>query len=192
MVAIEEMKGGQPALDPLFATARSAPDPAEWPREGSEALPAAGGQLETACATIELEIGPLLEAAGEPQSPFVDPLLLVRGALTGQHQRGPGFVDQNAVGLVDDGEAETAKQQLLGSRPFAVKAVELVGEAARALRRDAVSQVIEGDLITRGVGDVAGVGGSSRIGILLRAGDGSHGQAERLVDRPHGLGVTRP
>ncbi len=92
---------------------------------------------------------------------------------TGDDQRGPRFVDQNRVHLVDDRVLQRALHHLL----------------ERGLH--VVAEIVEAELVVRAVGDVGPVLGlaflADRVHIRL---NGADGQAQGLIDRPHPLGVS--
>ena len=85
-------------------------------------------------------------------------------------QRRPRLVDQDRVDLVDDRVGVAALDAL----------VDVV--------REVVAQVVEAELRVGAVGDVALVLGAPTSGRILL--DHADGHAERLVDRPHPLGVA--
>jgi hypothetical protein len=104
-------------------------------------------------------------------------------------QRGSRLVDQHAVGLVDDRELKTAQQQP-PAESGAAECVRFHGDRARpAAEHLPVAQVVERDLLVAAVGDVAAVCRAARIGIHALL-DTSDRQAERLVDRPHPIGIA--
>ena len=88
----------------------------------------------------------------------------------GNHQRNARLVDQDGVGLVDDGGVELAVDLLVGSHG------------------DTVAQEVEADLVLGGVGNVGGVGGPPLGGRhpLLNVRDR---EAEEAVDAAHPRGV---
>ena len=92
---------------------------------------------------VDLVVAVALEVFHDPGELVVQ-LLGVVGA-TGDDQRRPGFVDEDEVDLVDDGELVTA--------------LELV------VLRDGhvVAEVVEPELVVRAVGDVGGVGQALRV-----------------------------
>ena len=91
--------------------------------------------------------------------------------LTGDDQRGTGFVDEDGVDFVDHGKIQLA--------------LELVFQAEGHV----VAQVVETEFVVGAVGDIGGVGGALLFR-RLEGGDDTHGQAEELVQRAHPVGVT--
>jgi hypothetical protein len=95
--------------------------------------------------------------------------------LAGDDERRSGLVDQDRVDLVDD--------------RVPVAALHRLGK----LHGHVVAQVVEAELGVRAVGDVAGIGGAA-VGLLEVVGhlglDDANCHPERLVDRPHPLGVA--
>ena len=90
---------------------------------------------------------------------------------TGDDQRRPCLVDQNAVDLVDDRVMQLSlRLQVLG-------------------RLHVVAQVIEAELVIRAVGDVARVHLLALGGVHLRL-DGPHRHPQSLKQRAHPLGVA--
>ena len=94
---------------------------------------------------------------------------LVAGA--GNDERGTGFIYEDGVHFVHDGEVVTALHELLG--------IEL----------HVVAQVVEAEFVVRAVGDVAGIGGLAfLVGQSLH--DDAHGKTEELVETPHPFRVA--
>ncbi len=89
----------------------------------------------------------------------------------GDDERGPGFVDQDVVDLVNDGEVEGPLHLLLHGKDHVV------------------AQVVEPELAVRSVGDVRSVGHLPLLGPqgLLEEADR---KAEGLVDGTHPLPVA--
>ncbi len=88
------------------------------------------------------------------------------GHVAGDDQRNPRLVDENRIGLVDDGVVERPLHDLVG------------------VCRQLVAQKIETGFLGRGIGNVRSVGLPARGEgqALLHVADG---QAEKTVDRPH-------
>ena len=91
--------------------------------------------------------------------------------LAGDDERRPRLVDEDRVDLVHD----------------RVGVASLDGPLQR--RRHVVAQVVEAELGVRAVGDVGGVG-LLALGERHLVADERRPHAERLVDRPHPLGVA--
>src|SRR5215469_7247836 len=87
------------------------------------------------------------------------------------YQRNARFIDQNGIGLVDDGGREGT--------------LDLIGE----IERQTVAQKVEADLVGRGVQYIAGIGGTAlgRVHALLEMSDA---EAEKAVEISHPDGVT--
>src|SRR5262245_4068983 len=90
---------------------------------------------------------------------------------TGDDQRRPGFVDEDAAHLVDDGEV--------------MAALDIV----RQLELHVVAQVVETELVVRAVGDVGGVGDLA-LGVHEIVLDDADGHAEEAIDLAHPLRVA--
>ena len=86
-------------------------------------------------------------------------------------ERGPGLVDEDGVHLVDDGEVQILLNLLVQGGLHVV------------------AQIVEAQLVVRGVHDVQAIDRLARGGIQARL-DRTDGEAEILVDRPHPVGVT--
>ena len=112
-------------------------------------------------------------------------LVQVGGLLggAGDDQRRAGLVDQDVVDLVDD-------REVVGGERLAV-----VVEAAAVLdlllqrRGHVVAQVVEPELGVGAVRDVGRVGGALLL-VRLHVLQHADGEAERLVDRAHPVGVA--
>ena len=109
--------------------------------------------------------------------------------LAADDQRCPGFIDQDVVDLVDDGEVAIPLNPLV------------------QFGDHVVAQVVEAELVVRAVGDIRGVGftarawpqvdqplvvrGVARLELIRRVvGDDADRQAEEAEDRTHPLGVA--
>ena len=111
----------------------------------------------------------LLEAADE----VVDLVVELGGFVgrAGDDERRPGFVDQDAVHLVDDGVVEFALDE--------VAEPEL----------HVVAEVVEPEFVVRAVGDVRAVGALAVLVVHVVL-DRADGQAEDMVDRAHPFRVA--
>src|SRR6202044_415365 len=89
----------------------------------------------------------------------------------GDDQWGAGFVDQNRVDLVNNGEVVAALDAVF----------QRVGHV--------VAQVVEAEFIVGAVGDVGGVGDATLVGCHLRQ-DHADVQAQEAVQAAHPLAVT--
>ena len=128
-------------------------------------------------------------APGELDALLVELFAELVGARLGDDERRARFVDQHAVGLVDDRQVQPAQQR----RGLALGAVELaqpqvIGE--RVAGGDAVLQVVEYELLVGDVDDVAGVlrAALRQRHVLL---DHADAHAHELVERAVVLGVAR-
>ena len=95
--------------------------------------------------------------------------LPVRGAR--EHERDQRLVDEHRIGLVDQRHVGVRRHQVVD-----------VGD-------ELVAQHVEPDLVDRGVGDVALVGGAALVGGRVR-GDPADGQPHRFQQRAHPFGVA--
>ncbi len=86
-------------------------------------------------------------------------------------QRGPGFVDEDRVDLIHDGEVVAPLHHVLGAHGHVV------------------AQVVEAELVVGAVGQVGGVGRAALVG-QHRGLDEPHRQAQEAVDAPHPFGVA--
>ena len=109
----------------------------------------------------------------QPRNDAVDLVIEIRRFLrrTGDDERRPRLVDQDAVDFVDDGEVVAALH--------VVREVEL----------HVVAEIVEPELVVRAVGDVAGVGDLA-LGVVQIVLDDADGHAEEPVDPAHPLGVA--
>ena len=89
----------------------------------------------------------------------------------GQHQRHQRLVDQHRVGLVDQGHVRVGRHQ--------------VGDVGDQL----IAQHVEADLVDRGVGDVALVGGAALLAVDSAVIQPTV-RPMRLQQRTHPLGVA--
>ncbi len=122
-----------------------------------------------ALADVHFVVGVLVHQRHDPRELGVP----VGGAVcrTRDDQRGAGFVDEDRVDLVDDGEGVSALHQL----------VERVGHI--------VAQVVEAELVVGAVGDVGVVGLAAFRRRHLRQ-DHAHLQPQEAVHAAHPLRVT--
>jgi len=126
------------------------------------------GQVDVAVVGVGLVILAGMQLTDQPND--LQPRRLPVGG-SGQHQRDQRLVDQHRVGLVDQGHVRVRGHQ--------------VGDIGDQL----IAQHVEADLVDRAVGDVAFVGFTTFVGRRL-GGDPADGQAQRLQQRTHPLGVT--
>ena len=122
----------------------------------------------------------------------IDPVIEIGGLVrrTGDDQRRPGFVDQNAVDLVHDGEVQLALHAL----------VQIADDQV-------VAEIVESVFVVRAVGNVGAIGFVPRAGAkMLQALIGrivgrivekrgvvlndSHRESQRMIELAHPLGVA--
>ena len=117
--------------------------------------------------------------------------LLLFGRQGADDQRRAGFVDEDAVGLVDQGEEGGALHGLFAR--FAAMAQHSAQEIALAFgdppQQEAIAEEIEAELLGRAVGHVALVGLAALVLRHLRL-DHAHRHAQGAVDGAHPLGVA--
>ena len=103
----------------------------------------------------------------------IDLVILVGGFLAGagNNQRRPGFVDQDGIDFVDNGEIVPALH--------AVLEVEL----------HVVAQVVEAEFVVGAVGDIGGVGFAALVVIEI-VHDHADREAQEAVELAHPLGVA--
>ena len=127
------------------------------------------GDADGALALVDLVVDVALEHRRHPRELLVPARALL--GRPGDDQRRAGLVDQDRVGLVDDGEV--------------VAALHEVG----LLPRHVVAQVVEAELVVRAVGDVGGVLLAPHRGRHLGE-DHADREAEEPVDAAHVLRVA--
>ena len=144
-------------------------------------------EIDEVVAALFVALRPADQARHEPGEEGI----LVGGllGLAADDERRAGFVDEDVVDLVDDGEEALALDPLLH------------------LRDHVVTQVVEPELVVGTVGDVGGVGLASRARpqvdqpLVVRGvarlehvrrvvGDDPDREAQEVVDGPHPLGVA--
>src|ERR1700733_2050669 len=103
----------------------------------------------------------------------VDPGVLIGGLLagSGNDERGAGFVDQDGIDFVDDGEIVSALH--------AVVQIEL----------HVVAQIVEAELVVGAIGNIGGVGFTALL-IVEVVNDDAHAEAEETIQFAHPLGVA--
>ncbi len=103
----------------------------------------------------------------------IDPGILVGGlfAGAGNNQRGAGFVDQDGIHFIDDGE------------------VVLALHAIANIKLHVVAQIIETKLVVGAVGDIRGVGFAALFVVQI-VHDDAHGQAQEAIELAHPLGIA--
>ncbi len=163
-VALEQELGVEGAVDrgqELFVPGSEEVAAAE---DGLDAADARVGREDVGVLGVRLEVAAPLEVpddGGQPRDVEAG-----RAGGPGDDERDPGFVDEDGVGLIDEGHGERPVDEFAG----------LVGQP--------VPQVIEAGLLGGGVRDIAGIGGL--LGGLVQALlDGADGQAEEAVGRAH-------
>ena len=104
---------------------------------------------------------------------LIDAVILVGGFFggAGNDQRRAGFVDEDGVDFVDDGEL--------------VAALHAIGEVVFHV----VAQIVEAELVVGAVGDVGAIGGAA-LRVVEIVDDHADGEAQYAVDRPHPFGVA--
>jgi hypothetical protein len=190
-VALEEVAGHQRLPYQLLPPQPPAPGPSQRPREVAQ--PDLAGLREPHCPLPLLhdDVAPRLETPRQRQRTLVERPFLGGCAAARNDQRRPRLVHEDAVGLVHDGVVKPAQQEPPRPRLLAGEALELELQAAGlATEHQPVAEIVEGELLVRAVGHIAGIGGPPRPW-LHPMHDGAHAEAQRLVDRPHPLGVPR-
>ena len=126
------------------------------------------GQVDVAAVGVGVVVGVGVQLADQLDD--LQPRRLAVGG-AGQHQRHQRLVDQHRVGLVDKGHIGIGRHQVVD-----------VGHQL-------IAQHVEADLVDRGVGDVAVVGGAALLARRLR-GDPADRQPHGLQQRAHPFGVA--
>ena len=127
------------------------------------------GQHDGALLLIQLEI--LVDQLRDHLVDLAVEIAAVVGG-AGNDQRRAGFVDQDGVHLVDDGEVVAALDHVL----------------QRVLH--IVAQIVESELVVRAIGDVRGVGGAALV-IDHAVNDAADRQTQEIIDLAHPFGVAR-
>ncbi len=109
----------------------------------------------------------------EPGKDFIDAVILVGGFFrgAGNNQRRAGFVDEDGVDFIDDGEM--------------MAALHAIGEIVFHV----VAQIIEAEFVVGAVGDVGAIGRAA-LGIVEIVDDHAHGETQGAVNGPHPFGVA--
>ena len=160
----------------------------------ADLLPALAGQLDALLLVVVLVVVVLVELVDDRGGPLVafHRQLLFVGGQGADDQRRAGFVDEDAVGLVDQGEVGLSLDRLLaaGPLPLAEHPAEDVGlPFADPPQQQPVAEEIEAELLGRAVDHVAGVV-LAALGLAHRGLDHAHLDAQGFVDGPHPFGVA--
>lgn len=143
------------------------------------------GGREFAHASRDEEVLALAKRSCKVQRPLDRLAPAEFGSRAGQHQRHARFVDQDVVGLVDDGHAQAAQKWSLGER---LAQLDQACTRRIAFAADAVAQIVEHEFLRGAVGHVARVGVAPHLPFkVLR--DGSDRQPEHPVHRLEPLRV---
>ena len=189
-VAFVEMQGRQALPHQLLPLQGVGPPPGLGPVEAFGLGLAAFVQLHLTLAPGDREVIARRKAHGRVEGQTVHVLFRRAVRVGGTDERCPGLVDEHAVRLVHDGEAQAAHEQAIGPGILAVEAFELQPHGAGPVPHDdTVLEVVEGRLLVGAVGHVAGVGGPAR-GMVHTLPDDPHGEPQRRIDGPHFGRVT--
>ena len=103
----------------------------------------------------------------------IHPGVLVGGlfAGAGNDQRSAGFVDQDRIHFIDDGEVVLALHAIMN------------------IKLHVVAQIVEAELVVGAVGDVRGVSFAALFVVQI-VHDDAHGQAEEAIELAHPLGIA--
>ena len=111
---------------------------------------------------------------------------------TGDHERGSGIVDQNAIRFVDQHKEQATLHGLLfpPTIGFTREATdEIRSGVLLATQENPIAQKIEAEFLAGSVRDIASIGFSTIVR-LCAAFDDSDREPQRRVDRLHQLGVA--
>ena len=184
-VAVEEVQRAQREAHRLLAVARQRPQAVCVVRARGERLASRAGQLGASALRIEREIAALLQTSGKLERALEMLGAALRRPGARQDERHARFVQQHAVGFVDDRHAQAAQHGGPGREP----AEELVQGSGVAAADHRIAQIVEYQLFRRAVGDIAGVGRAARGRVhLLR--DDAGGEPQASIERPQVLAVA--
>ena len=163
-VPAKQVTGGERLTHEVLAPQAAGPDAAERPGELLHALPAARGEGHLALRRVDPEVVADIETIGQGQSMLIDVTPGVALSRARDDERCPCLVDEHAVGLVDDRVVQPAKDETAGASVLAVQLFELELEATGPVaEHEAVSEVIEAELLVGAVRHVAGIGRAPRV-----------------------------
>ena len=155
--------------------------------------PAAAKQFARLLLDVLLEVTIAFEDEGgfrgEPKERLFHRLCLA--GRRGDDERRAGLVDQDVVGLVDEGEPVGTLQQagLPADRLAGERGGEVTATVGHLAVHEPVFQEVEAEFLGGAVGHVASVGLATLVEVHLRLDD-PHLEPERLVDRLHPLRVA--
>ena len=161
-VAPVQVQGGERAADGFFAVQAIAPQP---PLPFAEALgfhATRGSEPAGHRAGIEREVATRRQRPGHAKRRRVHGRLGRVVAGLREDEGHAGFIEQHAVGLVDERHAQAAQERRGAGRRAADAHGAQAQVGALVAAGDTVAQVIEGQLLGGAIGDVAGVGASAR------------------------------
>ena len=189
-VAQHQMQGGESLGDQFLAMHGIAPGAAEFAAQRLEPLHGVRRERNRAIRFPDQIVARSLKAARQFKGLCIDVGLLLDRRFLRQDQRRAGFVDQDAISLIDDGVMQAAQHDALGRLVSTGDAVHLEAQvAAPRAERDHVAQIVESDFLVGAVGDVAGIGGSAFVR-LHALHDAADRQAEKAVERTECLDVA--
>ena len=118
---------------------------------------------------VNARVDDLLQTADEVVRLTVKVGALV--ALTGDDERSSGFIDEDGVDLVDDGEGMSALNHVL------------------LIERHVIAQIVKAHLVVRAVGDIAVIGFAALV-VIQPVDDKADTQAEEAVHLAHPFAVA--
>ena len=183
-----QVQHGQRAQDQLFAPERNAPGRGQG--RAGQAQMLAPGLGERGPSMLPLDQVMFLAHARRQLHGLGGDGAAVLFLHARNDERRARLVDQHAVGLVHDGEAQAAQEQLAdaplaAAQPFQPQPVLVLV----VVQHDQVAQIVEDQGLVRAVHDVGPIG-PPPLGRIHFHTDPGHAQAQRLIQRRHDLRVA--
>ena len=124
------MGGGQGLEDHLVALLLPCPDPSVGATDFSKLAFAGGGQLDIAQGVINEVVPAEFQFFRDLMSCLVGVSFLLGTPWAGNDERGTRLIDKDAIGLVNNGKVQAAKQQAAGPVPASLQVFKEKVEAA--------------------------------------------------------------
>ena len=184
-----KMSGAQGLLHQQLTATGTQPGAAKGRGEFDQTRLAEFRQCDVPVAGTHGELAPLrVQLSGELERLAIDGGVELVVTLAGKNERRPRFIDEDAVGLVDDAETQPPQAQIIGrDSRLAVAPAQAPDQplhvAPSSAHRYAIAEVVESELFVGAVGDIARVGGLPGPLILEVLRHDADGQAQDLVER---------